>query len=171
MYARKLQLSRGQAPRYAGTCLKLSAEEIVKRKEEGKIPAWRFAVPHDQVIEFKDIIKGIQQFKSVDIGDFIVRRADGTAPFLFCNAIDDAMMQISHVLRGEDHLANTPRQIMLLTALNLHTPQYGHLSLIVGDDGTPLSKRHGSFSVDDMRDQGYLPIAIINYLVAIRSWL
>ncbi|MBX3708808.1 MAG: glutamate--tRNA ligase [Gammaproteobacteria bacterium] len=164
MLARKIQLSRGQAPRYAGTCSKLSAVEISQRLKEGKKPAWRFSIPAHQSIEFVDIVKGQQHFKSDDIGDFIVRRADGTAPFLFCNAIDDAVMKVSHVLRGEDHLANTPRQIMLLRALDLHVPHYGHLSLIVGDDGSPLSKRHGSFSIHEMREKGYLPIAIMNYL-------
>lgn len=162
--ARKLQISRGQAPRYAGTCKKLSAEEITKRIADGKKPAWRFTVPTNINIEFEDIVKGPQSFHSDDIGDFIVRRADGTAPFLFCNAIDDATMEVSHVLRGEDHLANTPRQILILKILNLHTPQYGHLSLIVGDDGAPLSKRHGSSSVHEMRELGYLPIAVMNYL-------
>lgn len=162
--ARKIQLSRGQAPRYAGTCRKLTQEEIAKRIAEGKKPAWRFSVPAKVAIEFLDIVKGPQLFQSDDIGDFIIRRADGTAPFLFCNAIDDAMMQVSHVLRGEDHLANTPRQIMLLKTLELSIPQYGHLSLIVGDDGAPLSKRHGSFSVSEMHEQGYLPIAVMNYL-------
>ena len=88
--ARKLQLSRGQAPRYSGTCRKLSAEEIAKRIAEGKKPAWRFIVPQNKSIEFVDTVKGPQHFQSDDIGDFIIRRADGTAPFLFCNAIDDA---------------------------------------------------------------------------------
>lgn len=163
--ARKLQLSRSQAPRYSGTCRKLSQEEISKRLAEGKKPSWRFAVPSDKTIEFVDTVKGLQRFESKDIGDFIVRRADGTAPFLFCNAIDDAEMKVSHVLRGEDHLANTPRQIMLLQILGLPIPHYGHLSLIVGNDGAPLSKRHGSFSVNEMHQHGFLPIAIINYLV------
>ncbi len=164
LLARKIQLSRGQPPRYAGTCRKLSQAEIDKHLKEGRKPAWRFIVPAHTTIEFVDVVKGPQQFKSDDIGDFIVRRADGTAPFLFCNAIDDALMKISHVLRGEDHLANTPRQIMLLNTLNLHVPHYGHLSLIVGDDGAPLSKRHGSFSISEMQETGYLAIAIINYL-------
>lgn len=162
--ARKRQLSRGLPPRYSGTCLNLSAEEIQERIAAGKKPAWRFKVPTHQTIQFTDTVKGPQQFKTDDIGDFIIRRADGTAPFLYCNAIDDAMMKVSHVLRGEDHLANTPRQIMLLKTLGLHTPEYGHLSLIVGEDGAPLSKRHGSFSVHELREQGYLPLAIINYL-------
>lgn len=162
--ARKLQLSRGQAPRYSGTCLKLSKEEIADRVAKGVKPAWRFAVPKNVSIEFMDTVKGEQKFASNDIGDFIVRRADSTSPFLFCNAIDDAMMQVSHVLRGEDHLANTPRQIMILQALKLHIPHYGHLSLIVGEDGAPLSKRHGSFSVNQLREQGFLPLAVMNYL-------
>jgi glutamyl-tRNA synthetase len=161
---RKLQLSRGQPPRYNGTCRKLSREEVAERITQGNKPAWRFHVPDGEKIEFVDVVKGPQLFSSDDIGDFIVRRADGTAPFLFCNAIDDALMKVSHVLRGEDHLTNTPRQIMIFKALNLTVPHYGHLSLIVGDDGAPLSKRHGSFSLDQLRDTGFLPEAIMNYL-------
>ncbi len=162
--ARKIQLSRSQAPRYSGTCKHLSAEDISRKMSEGKKPAWRFIVEPGVSIDFADLVKGPQHFMSDDLGDFIVRRADGTAPFLFCNAIDDAEMQVTHVLRGEDHVANTPRQLLILRALGLHTPQYGHLSLIMGDDGTPLSKRHGSSSVHDIRQDGYLPLAVINYL-------
>lgn len=161
---RKLQLSRGLPPRYNGACRKLTKEEIAERLAQGKKPAWRFHVADGETIEFVDVVKGPQHFVSDDIGDFIVRRADGTAPFLFCNAIDDAMMCVSHVLRGEDHLTNTPRQILIFKALQLTLPQYGHLSLIVGDDGAPLSKRHGSYSLDQLRDTGFLPKAIMNYL-------
>ena len=164
LIARKLQLSRGQAPRYAGTCRKLTAAEIEERLQQDKKPAWRFIVPENTLIEFEDLIKGPQQFNTHDIGDFIIRRADATSPFLFCNAIDDAKMHVTHVIRGEDHVANTPRQIVLMRALDLTPPQYGHLSLIVGDDGAPLSKRHGSYGLHDLRTRGYLPIAIINYL-------
>lgn len=162
--ARKLQLSRGKPPRYSGLCRKLTAEEIAERLAQGKKPAWRFHVPDGEKIEFTDVVKGPQHFVSDDIGDFIVRRADGTAPFLFCNAIDDALMCVTHVLRGEDHLTNTPRQVLIFKALHLTLPHYGHLSLIVGDDGAPLSKRHGSFSLDQLRDTGFLPHAIMNYL-------
>lgn len=161
---RKLQLSRGQAPRYKGTCRTLSAEDIEKRLAERLKPTLRFRVPSRTIILFDDLIKGSQSFNSDDIGDFIIRRADGTASFMFCNAIDDALMKVTHVLRGEDHLANTPRQLMILQALKLHQPKYGHLALITGDDGTPLSKRHGSFSLSDLHERGYLPQAIINYL-------
>jgi glutamyl-tRNA synthetase len=162
--ARKIQLSRGQAPRYGGTCRHLSREAIDRRVAAGAKFAWRYAVPPNMLVHFVDLIKGPQQFNSDDIGDFIIRRTDGTAPFLFCNAIDDAMMKITHVLRGEDHLTNTPKQIMILNTLSLPVPHYGHLSLIVGEDGAPLSKRHGSFSLHDIRASGYLPMAIMNYL-------
>lgn len=161
---RKIQLSRGQAPRYPGTCKKLSAEEIAKRLADGKKPALRFKVPTNVIIGFVDLVKGQQNFNSDDIGDFIIRRAEGTASFMFCNAIDDSLMEVTHVLRGDDHLTNTPRQLMILDALRLRTPQYGHLSTILGSDGTRLSKRHGSFSVSDLREHGYLPRAVVNYL-------
>lgn len=161
---RKIQLSRGQAPRYPGTCRKLTAEDIQKRLEKGLKPALRFIVPSDQLIEFTDLIKGQQRFNSDDIGDFLIRRADGSSSFLFSNAVDDSLMEVTHVIRGEDHLANTPRQLLLLQALKLRASQYGHLSLILGDEGGKLSKRQDSFSLHDLREQGYLPLAALNYL-------
>ncbi|OAI50031.1 glutamate--tRNA ligase [Gammaproteobacteria bacterium SCGC AG-212-F23] len=161
---RKIQLSRGQAPRYPGTCAKLTAKEINDKLANGLKPALRFKVPAKTKIEFTDLIKGTQVFQSDDIGDFIIRRADGSSSFMFCNAIDDSLMGVTCAIRGEDHLTNTPRQLMILQALNLRAPEYGHLSLITGDDGTPLSKRHGSFSVNEMREQGFLPIALGNYM-------
>jgi glutamyl-tRNA synthetase len=161
---RKLQLSRGQAPRYPGTCYKLTEEEVAAKIAAGKKPALRFHVPAKKNVDFVDTVKGPQHFNSDDIGDFIIRRADGTSSFMFCNAIDDALMGVTHVLRGEDHLSNTPRQLMILEALDLKAASYGHLSLIMGADGTPLSKRHGSFSLHDLRDEGYLPQAVLNYL-------
>jgi glutamyl-tRNA synthetase len=161
---RKLQLSRGQAPRYPGTCSQLSEEQVAAKIATGKTPALRFRVPAKKNVDFVDAVKGPQHFNSDDIGDFIIRRADGTSSFMFCNAIDDALMGVTDVLRGEDHLSNTPRQLMILEALNLKPASYGHLSLIMGADGTPLSKRHGSFSLHDLRDEGYLPQAVLNYL-------
>lgn len=161
---RKLQQSRGLPPRYPGTCYKLKPEVITERIEQGLKPALRFHVPAKTEIKFVDLVKHQQSFNSDDIGDFIIRRAEGTASFMFCNAIDDSLMGVTHVLRGDDHLANTPRQLMILNALKLRTPLYGHLSMITGDDGAPLSKRHGSFSVHDLRHQGFLPAASLNYL-------
>jgi glutamyl-tRNA synthetase len=124
----------------------------------------RFRVPPGQRIEFMDFVHGAQNFLSDDIGDFVVRRADGSAAFFFCNAVDDARMGVTHVLRGEDHLANTPRQLMILTALDLKAPLYGHVSLLVGADGAPLSKRHGATSVREYRERGFTAAAVTNHL-------
>ena len=107
---------------------------------------------------------GPQSFSSADIGDFIIRREDGTAAFFFCNAVDDSAMGVTHVLRGDDHLTNTPRQLMLLDALGMRRPRYGHVGLLVGADGAPLSKRHGSTSVQEFRERGFLPAALLNHL-------
>lgn len=162
--SRKIQLSSGRPPRYAGTCRHLTEEQIKAKQAEGLKPTLRFRVPDDDVIEFDDIVRGVQHFQTNDIGDFIVRRADGTPPFMFCNAVDDAEMGVTHVLRGEDHLTNTPRQLMIFQALNLTAPTYAHISLIIGNDGSPLSKRHGSKSIKELKEMGYLPLAISNYL-------
>jgi len=163
-FNRKLQLSRGQAPRYPGTCRQLTDAEKNNHLKAGRKPALRFIVPQNTTIEFTDLVKGLQSFKSEDIGDFIIRRADGSSSFLFCNAIDDSLMEVSHVIRGEDHLTNTPRQLMLLKTLDMVAPQYGHLSLILSEEGAKLSKRQGSFSVTDLRREGYLSAAVLNYL-------
>lgn len=163
--ARRAQRAAGQPPRYAGTCARLSADEVQRRLDAGLKPSLRFRVPAGRSIEFDDLVRGRQCFQSDEIGDFIIRRSDGSAAFFFTNAIDDAVMGVTHVLRGEDHLTNTPRQLLILEALGLQAPVYGHLSLLVGDDGAPLSKRHGSRSVRELREQGYLPGALLNYLV------
>lgn len=162
--SRKVQLSAGQAPRYAGTCAHLSEAEIAAKLERGLRPTLRFRVPRSQLIEYTDLVRGQQQFASADLGDFIIRRADGTPAFFFCNAVDDAVMGVSHVLRGEDHLTNTPRQQLILQALGLPIPHYGHISLILGNDGTPLSKRNGSQSVQELRSNGWLAEGVVNYL-------
>jgi glutamyl-tRNA synthetase len=163
--SRKLQRMAGKPPRYAGTCRNLSAAERADRIASGSKPTLRFAVPKDQTIEFVDLVHGPQRFASNDIGDFIIRREDGTSAFFFCNAVDDAAMGVTHVLRGDDHLTNTPRQLMLLDALALRRPGYGHVGLLVGTDGAPLSKRHGSTSVQEFRDRGFFPAALLNHLL------
>jgi nondiscriminating glutamyl-tRNA synthetase len=162
--SRKLQRMAGKPPRYAGTCRNLSAAERAAREARGLRPSLRFAVPSAQVIEFTDTVHGPQRFLSDDIGDFIIRREDGTSAFFFCNAVDDSAMGITQVLRGDDHLTNTPRQIMILQALNMRVPGYGHVGLLVGADGAPLSKRHGSTSVQEFRDRGFLREAMLNQL-------
>jgi len=162
--SRRAQLAAGRPPRYAGTCRELSAPERAARLERGIKPSLRFLVPGGRRIEFQDLVHGPQCFLSDDIGDFIVRREDGCAAFFFSNAVDDALMQISHVLRGEDHLSNTPRQLLLLEALGLPVPQYGHMALLLGADGKRLSKRHGATSVRELREAGYSSAAICNHL-------
>ncbi len=162
--ARSAQHAAGLPPRYPGTCALLSREEVSRRLALGERPAWRFRVGSSGWVDFDDLVRGRQRFGRADIGDFVVRRADGSAGFLFSNAVDDALMGITHVLRGEDHLSNTPRQILVLGALGLSAPSYGHVPLIVGADALPLAKRQGSVSVRQLRDEGYLPGAVLNYL-------
>jgi nondiscriminating glutamyl-tRNA synthetase len=162
--SRKLQRMSGKPPRYAGTCRHLSSEQRTERVSRGLKPTLRFAVPAGRVIEFTDTVHGAQRFESGDIGDFIIRREDGTAAFFFCNAVDDSAMGVTHVLRGDDHLTNTPRQLMILDALAMRRPAYGHVGLLVGADGAPLSKRHGSTSAQEFRDRGFLSAAMLNQL-------
>ncbi|CAL1239971.1 glutamate--tRNA ligase [Candidatus Methylocalor cossyra] len=162
--SRRQQLRAGQPPRYSGKCAQLSAEEAQRRRAQGLRPTLRFRVPKGALVRFEDGIRGPQSFATDAIGDFVIRRADGSAAFFFCNAVDDALMGVTHVLRGDDHLANTPRQILVLEALGLPVPQYVHLALILGDDGAPLSKRNGSRSIKQLREQGYFPIAVLNLL-------
>ena len=162
--SRRAQLAAGRPPRYAGTCRELTPAQKQARSEKGIKPSLRFRVPAGQRIEFNDLVHGAQSFLSDDIGDFIIRREDGTAAFFYSNALDDAQMQITHVLRGEDHLTNTPRQHLLLRAFDMTPPQYGHVSLLLGTDGTPLSKRHGATSVRELREAGYSSLGVCNHL-------
>jgi len=163
--SRRAQLAAGRPPRYAGTCARLPAAEVERRLAAGRPAATRFRVPPGRTVEFLDLIHGAQRFASDDIGDFVIRRADGSAAFFLSNAVDDAGMGITLVLRGDDHLANTPRQILLLEALGLPAPRYGHLPLLLGASGSPLSKREGAAGLHDLREQGYMPGALCNYLV------
>lgn len=161
---RKVQLSQGLPPRYPGTCKELSAEEIRVKKAQGIPWTLRFRIPKGEKIEFDDLIKGPQKFETDHLGDFIIRRHDGTPPFMYCNAIDDALMGVTQTLRGDDHLTNTPRQILILQALKLPIPQYGHFPTILGSDSRPLSKRTGSRSIQELREEGYLPTGLLNYM-------
>ena len=161
---RKLQMQSGKPPRYSGTCTHLSAEEIAEKESRGEQASLRFKVPSNETMKLVDLVVGEKTYQTNDIGDFIIRRSDGTPAFFFCNAIDDSLMGVTHVLRGVDHLTNTPRQVMILNSLNLRAPEYGHISLVVASDGGPLSKRDGSTGVKDLREQGYLANAILNHL-------
>jgi nondiscriminating glutamyl-tRNA synthetase len=162
--ARRAQLAAGRPPRYAGTCRDLSLDERARRNALGLPATLRFGVPAGVRVEWLDLVHGPQSFATDDIGDFVVRRADGSAAFFFSNAVDDACMGVTLALRGEDHLTNTPRQLLILEALGLRAPGYGHVALLVGADGAPLSKRHGATSVREYRERGYQPLALLNQL-------
>jgi glutamyl-tRNA synthetase len=161
---RRNQIAAGQPPRYTGVWSQASKEEIQKELDKGNEPVYRFRIPKEHKINFTDLVKGDQSFSTADLDDFIIRKKDSTPTFMFANAIDDSLMEVDLVVRGDDHLSNTPRQIVLLEALGLNLPQYAHVSLFTGSDGAPLSKRNGSLSIKDLREMGYLPRAVANYL-------
>lgn len=161
---RRGQRAEGHAPRYDGACAGLSDAEVDRRLQAGERAAVRFRVPAGRSLIIDDLVRGEVRFSTTDIGDFVIARADGSASFFFCNAVDDALDGISHVLRGDDHLSNTPRQLLVLEALGLKPPAYGHLPLVVDADGSPLSKRRGAPTLADLRALGYLPEAINNFL-------
>lgn len=163
--ARRTQLAAGEPPRYPGTCRNLGADERMAHGRAGRQPALRFAIREPATVRFDDLVRGPQAVESASIGDFVVRRADGSAVFFFCNAVDDALMGVTDVLRGDDHLSNTPRQLLLLEALGLAAPRYGHLPLLLDAGGAPQSKRRGSVTVRELRERGYLASAVANYLL------
>lgn len=163
---RARMLREGRPPRYAGTCAKLSESEARARISAGEAAAARFRMPRGP-ISFDDLVRGPAHFSGADIGDFVVRRAGGGFSFFFANAVDDAETGVNLVLRGEDHLSNTPRQIAILGALGLPPPRYGHLPLMLAAGGTPLSKRDGALSVRELRARGILPDALRNYLARV----
>lgn len=165
---RKNFLARGLPPKYDGRCRSLTAQEEADLINSGRSPSLRFQV-NAKIIEFRDLIKGRVSLAGADIGDFIILRSDGMAAYNFAVVIDDSLMEISHVIRGEDHLTNTARQILLYRALGFSIPQFAHLPLILGPDRAPLSKRHGATAVAHFREEGYLPAALLNYL-ALLGW-
>lgn len=162
------QLAAGKMPKYDRSCLTLSADEVETRLDAGEEATVRFRVPKGD-ITFDDLIHGPITFSSDVIGDFIVRRTDGGFAYNYAVVIDDAGMRITHVVRGEDHITNTARQLMLYQALGEQAPVYAHHSLIHGADGGKLSKRHGATSIGEFRDMGYLSASVVNYL-ALLSW-
>ena len=150
-------------PRYMGKCRNLTADERKQRENEGRKHSFRFKV-QPQVIEFEDLIRGAMKFEGEAIGDFIIVRSNGMPAYNFAVVIDDHLMGITHVIRGEDHLSNTALQMMLYKAFRFAPPTFIHHSLILGKDRAKLGKRHGSVSVGEFRKQGILPEALINYL-------
>ncbi|QIX96888.1 glutamate--tRNA ligase [Cedecea sp. FDAARGOS_727] len=157
---REQQMANNEKPRYDGRC-----RHGHEHHADDEPCVVRFANPQEGSVIFEDQIRGPIEFSNQELDDLIIRRTDGSPTYNFCVVVDDWDMEITHVIRGEDHINNTPRQINILKALNAPVPLYAHVSMINGDDGKKLSKRHGAVSVMQYRDDGYLPEALLNYLV------
>lgn len=166
---RQAQLAKGETPRYSGHCRNLTAEDRARLEAEGRKPVVRFRVPENQQIVFKDLVRDTVSFDSNGVGDFVIVKSDGIPVYNYAVVIDDSLMRITHVIRAEEHLSNTPRQVLLYQALGFELPQFGHISLILGKDRTKMSKRHGATSVEQYRKLGYLPEGIVNFL-ALLGW-
>jgi glutamyl-tRNA synthetase/nondiscriminating glutamyl-tRNA synthetase len=157
-----------QPPKYVGRCRNIPPDEARKRVEAGEPATIRFRVPDlDREIAFDDLVRGGVSFMTAVIGDFVLVRSGGIPAYNFAVVIDDALMEISHVIRGEDHISNTPRQLLLYEAFKWTPPRFGHVPNVLGSDHSKLSKRHGATSIGEFRDRGYLPEALANYLALI----
>ncbi len=158
---REVALAAGKPPKYDNRCRAL--------KKEGGGFVWRFKVPENRLITFEDTVRGEVRFDCGTIGDFVIFKGDGGPTFHFSVVIDDALMQVSHVIRGEDHLPNTPKHILIYEGIGIPHPEYAHLPLILGQDRAPLSKRNGVTAVRQYREMGYPPEGLLNYL-ALLGW-
>ena len=165
---RKQQQSRGEAPKYSGTCRELTKEQRLAREAEGRKPVLRFAMPQRDIY-VEDLVRGSVHFPPGSIGDFVILRSDKTPAYNFAVVIDDNDMEITHVIRADEHLPNTPRQVALFEALELPLPLFAHVSMILAPDHQKLSKRHGATSISEYREAGFLPEALVNYL-ALLGW-
>ncbi len=160
---REKAIAEGRPYRYSGKCRNLTPDERSQFETKGIKPVVRFKVP-DKTVIFEDIIRGHVEIDTKEFGDFVIVRQDGMPVYNFVVVIDDALMGITHVIRGEDHLSNTPKQIVIYEALGFNIPQFAHLPIILGEDRTKLSKRHGAVSVRALKDEGFVSEAVFNYL-------
>lgn len=168
---REEQMSRGETPRYSGKHRDLTDEQRSAFEAEGRVASIRFRVPEERTYTFDDMVKGTISFNSKETGDFVIVKKDGIPTYNFAVALDDHLMKISHVLRGEDHISNTPRQLMIYEAFGWEPPKFGHMTLIVGDDHKKLSKRNESIIqfIEQYDQLGYLPEALFNF-IALLGW-
>lgn len=168
---REEQIARGETPRYSGKHRNLTESERAQFEAEGRVPSIRFRVPEGRTYTFDDMVKGTISFTSEDTGDFVIVKKDGIPTYNFAVVVDDYLMKISHVLRGEDHISNTPRQLMLYEALGWEPPQFGHMTLIVNEQRKKLSKRDESIIqfIEQYDSLGYLPEAMFNF-IALLGW-
>jgi len=161
--------AQGLPPVYRGKWKSATAAEVQEMLDAGNVPVYRFRVPEDEEIVIEDLVRGRVAFNTNTLGDFVIMRSNGLPVYNFCVTIDDATMGISHVLRAEEHLPNTLRQVLIYRALGWPTPQFGHMSIILAPDRSKLSKRHGATSVGQFAEMGYIPEAMNNYL-ALLGW-
>ncbi len=165
---RRAALERGEPPGYDGRCRNLTGPERAAFEAEGRVPAIRFRMPEQEWV-VRDLVKGEVRWGPGQLRDFVLMRADGSPLFLLAVAVDDLLMGITHVIRGDDLLASAPRNAAVIETLGGHAPEYAHVPQVNGPDGRPLSKRHGSTSVEAFREQGIVPEALMNYL-ALLGW-
>lgn len=163
---REEQTERGETPHYSGKCRHLTAEERAKLESEGREPSIRIIVPEGKTYTFDDLVKGPVSFESEGMGDWVIIKKDGTPTYNFAVTIDDYLMKISHVLRGDDHISNTPKQLMVYEALGWEPPIFGHMTLIVNESRKKLSKRDESIIqfIEQYEELGYLPEALFNFI-------
>lgn len=170
---REAQRARGEMPHYGGTCANLTPEEQAEKEAQGLEPVIRFRVPRNTEYAFHDIVKGDIVFESDNVGgDFVIQKRDGMPTYNFAVAVDDHLMKITHVLRGDDHIANTPKQLMVYDAFGWQAPEFGHMTLIINSEtGKKLSKRDESILqfIEQYRELGYLPEAMFNF-IALLGW-
>ena len=162
-------LARGLPPKYSGRCRMLAPGDVHARLSAGDRAVVRFPVPDRRDVTFADLVRGAVTFSTDQIGDPVLLRSDGSPAYNFAVVVDDALMGVTTVVRGEDHIPNTPRQLLIYEAFGWTPPVFAHLSLVLGPDHAPLSKRHGATSVVEFRTRGYLPEALVNYL-ALVGW-
>ena len=166
---RERMRAAGEAPRYDGRCADLSPAERERLAQQGLKPCLRFRLDQEADLAFEDLIRGRVEIKAAALDDFVIARPDGSPTYNFVCAVDDATMAISHVIRGEDHISNTPRQIAVSRALGFEPATFAHVPLLLGPDKSRLSKRHGAKAVLEYKEEGYLPEAFVNFL-ALLGW-
>ncbi len=157
--------AKGQMPRYMGHCRELTEEQKDEYEAQGRKATVRLRVPPNQDVLVDDLVRGKVVFDSNGIGDFVIVKSDGVPTYNYAVVIDDILMKVTHVVRGEEHLSNTPRQVLVYEAVGAPTPKFGHVSLILGKDRSKMSKRHGATSVEQYKKNGYLPSGLLNFLV------
>jgi nondiscriminating glutamyl-tRNA synthetase len=166
---RQEMMAQKITPHYDGTCRHMTLEEREKKACEGRLPCLRFRIPDNASITVKDLIRGEVTFDKDLVGDFVIVKSDGIPTYNFAVVVDDHEMGITLVMRGEEHLVNTPRQILIYQALGFPVPEFAHISMILAPDRSKMSKRHGTVAVEEYRNQGFLPEAIVNY-IALLGW-